>query len=209
MHVRALAASGVLSFDDFTLDLDPKTTVVVGPNGAGKSNLLRLPDLVTYGLVLAEHADADAHRVLERLLEARYRHIPDGPVRITLDLILSDPSERDLVTSFFQAAAITGLTRNWGGAENLAISRWALTEVASDRLSSLWEGRLTLDHPGHAGAPWRVSYEFTVAGTRYQWTLGHTPSPALLTRADPEPATVSQRALGPILLGKDVVHPPV
>lgn len=33
---------GVLSFDQFRLDLGQRITFVVGPNGAGKSNLTRL-----------------------------------------------------------------------------------------------------------------------------------------------------------------------
>ena len=51
MRLSAPSASGLLSFDEFRLTVDSRFTVLVGPNGAGKSNLLRLPDLVTTGLL--------------------------------------------------------------------------------------------------------------------------------------------------------------
>jgi len=47
----------VLSFDEFSLQVSERLTIVVGPNGAGKSNLARL-------LTICQHAvdAADAAR---------------------------------------------------------------------------------------------------------------------------------------------------
>jgi len=46
MEVRSVSACGILSFEEFHLDLNSQLTLIVGPNGAGKSNLGRLLEVV-------------------------------------------------------------------------------------------------------------------------------------------------------------------
>lgn len=41
-QIVRLSGAGILSFDEITMPLQERVTVIVGPNGAGKSNLTRL-----------------------------------------------------------------------------------------------------------------------------------------------------------------------
>jgi energy-coupling factor transporter ATP-binding protein EcfA2 len=209
MRLTGVSASGFLSFDDFSIELDPGLTVVVGPNGAGKSNLLRVPDLVLAGLSFSEGGDTEASAQLADVLEARHGGRADREVRLSVDLALTEPNERDLVTSFWQAAAYTALLQGMGGPENEDITSWVSEEITADRLSSLWEGTVSIAHAGHRDARWVASFEFDVSGTRYHWNVGHMSAPAHLVRASlPGTRTPArQDRLGRRLLGRDVTHP--
>jgi len=54
MEVRSVSACGILSFEEFHLDLNSQLTLIVGPNGAGKSNLGRLLEVVMAAIERSE-----------------------------------------------------------------------------------------------------------------------------------------------------------
>lgn len=64
MRITSLSGEGVLSFDQFALDLSERVTFVVGPNGAGKSNLTRLLAICLRAVESADRAAGDVDRLL-------------------------------------------------------------------------------------------------------------------------------------------------
>lgn len=192
------------------MELDPGLTVVVGPNGVGKSNVLRVPDLVLAAFLFSESSDTEAAAQLADALDARHLGCPDGPVQFGVDLALTESVERDLVTSFWQAAAYSALMQGYSGMENQDLTKWVSDEITADRLGPLWHGTLSVTHAGHRDARWGVSFEFDANGIRYRWTLGHMSGASQLMRASLHEthAPARQVRLGRMLLGRDVTHPP-
>jgi energy-coupling factor transporter ATP-binding protein EcfA2 len=200
----------LLSFDNFKLELDPKTTIIVGPNGAGKSNVLRVLDLVILGLQFAEVHSQDANAVMQSVLETRFCG-REGIIRIGLDLAITEDHEKDLITSFMQSAIYTALVGPLaGGPENLAIAQWISREVTSERLTALLQGCLRLTHPEQDDGQWEATYEFSVDGIPYLWHLGFTSLGGVLVRAHrPNPAVhPTIRPLVDRLLGGPQTQPP-
>ena len=72
MRICSVAARGVLSFGDFSLDLDCRLTAIVGPGGAGKSNLLRLIELCRRAIESADSDSRDLRAFMAAFLAARH-----------------------------------------------------------------------------------------------------------------------------------------
>ena len=66
MEVRSVSACGILSFEEFHLDLNSQLTLIVGPNGAGKSNLGRLLEVVMAAIERSEQDTPDTRKILDR-----------------------------------------------------------------------------------------------------------------------------------------------
>ena len=80
MRIKSLSGEGVLSFDQFKLDLSKQATFIVGPNGAGKSNLTRLLTICQLAVDSADGSAGDADRMLASFLAARHAGWQSPPI---------------------------------------------------------------------------------------------------------------------------------
>lgn len=148
MRITSLSGAGVLSFDQFGLDLGERVTFIVGPNGGGKSNLT--PRLLAICLRAIESGDVagDADRMLAAFRAARHAgsHSPGVEARVALRL--TDTAERELVTEFVRPM-VTGALTSRQPIRNMAeIDAWAEAEITRDKLRPLMEGEIVTSHPG-------------------------------------------------------------
>lgn len=176
MRITSLSGAGVLSFDQFGLDLSERITFVVGPNGAGKSNLARLLTICLRAVESGDGGAGDVDRLLASFLAARHVGSLSPGVEARVAVRLTDVGERELVTEFVRAM-VTGAITARRQVQNMAeIDAWAETEITEDKLRPLMEGEIVTSHPGTPDGRWQCAYEFTAPGFdqaehRYQWIL--------------------------------------
>jgi predicted ATPase len=72
VRITSLSGAGVLSYDQFRLDLSERVTFVVGPNGAGKSNMARLLTICQRAVESGDGGAGDVDRLLASFLAARH-----------------------------------------------------------------------------------------------------------------------------------------
>jgi energy-coupling factor transporter ATP-binding protein EcfA2 len=167
---------GVLSFDQFMLDLGERVTFVVGPNGAGKSNLTRLLTICLRAVDSGAGAAGDVDRLLASFLAAHHVGSQSPGVEARVAVRLTDMVERELVTEFVRAM-VTGALTARRQVQNIAeIDVWAEAEITEAKLRPLMEGEIVTSHPGTQDGRWQCAYEFTAPGFdqaehRYQWIL--------------------------------------
>lgn len=179
MRLTRVTVRNLLSFAEQELELNPGLVVIVGPNGAGKSNLVRLLALAGLALEWLEERSSgmpqpgrvhQAQSALASFAAGRHRGMPDG-ARLRLEVGLQlDRAELDDLACFVRAAIVSSaLSRQHNGQET--IEAWAEEQITSESLEALAHGALVVEHQGATDAPWSVSYEFTVDGTRFAWGL--------------------------------------
>lgn len=190
MRIVALSGAGVLSFDQFTLDLPDRVTVIVGPNGAGKSNLTRLVTMCQRAVDGADEASTDVDRLLASFLMARHANSPTSGLEARVAIELTDPVEQELMTEFVRAMA-TGAVIDRGQPQNIAdFDAWAEAEITTAKLMPLMAGEIVTSHPGTADGRWECAYEFTAPGRdgashRYRWILVGRQPGAIVDAATP------------------------
>jgi energy-coupling factor transporter ATP-binding protein EcfA2 len=176
VRVTSLSGAGVLSFDQFALNLNEKDTFVVGPNGAGKSNLARLLTICLRAIDSSDGAAGDVDRLLASFLAARHAGSQATGLEARVAVRLTDPAERELVTEFIRSL-VTGAIAARRQARNMAeIDAWAEAEITEEKLLPLMEGEIVTSHPGTQDGRWECAYEFTARGYdqnehRYRWVL--------------------------------------
>lgn len=180
MRMVSVSGAGVLSFDQFTMPLPERVTVVVGPNGAGKSNLARLLTICQRAIDSGDERPGDVDRLLTSFLMARHVNSPTSELEARVGIELTDSVERELVTEFVRAM-VTGAIFDRQYPQNAAdIEEWAEAEITETALAELMTGEIITRHPGTADGRWECAYEFTASGHdgqehRYRWILvgGH------------------------------------
>jgi predicted ATPase len=176
VRITLLSGLGVLSFDQFRLDLSERTTFVVGPNGAGKSNMARLLTICQRAVESGDGGAGDVDRLLASFLAARHVGSQSPDVEARVAVRLTDAVERELITEFVRAM-VTGAMTSRRQVQNMAeIDAWAEAEITEDKLQPLMEGEIVTSHPGTPDGRWQCAYEFTAPGFdqaehRYQWIL--------------------------------------
>ncbi len=188
MRITSVSGSGVLSFDQFTLDLGERVTFVVGPNGAGKSNLTRLLNICQRAVEGGDGGAGDVDRQLASFVAARHVFTQTPAIEARIAVRLTDPVERLLLVEFVRAM-VTGAILQRRQVQNMAeIDAWADADITEEKLAPLMEGEIVASHLGSQDGQWRCWYEFTATGHddsehRYRWHLLGWPS-AGITRAD-------------------------
>jgi energy-coupling factor transporter ATP-binding protein EcfA2 len=168
MRITSVSACGLLTFEDFHLDLDKRLTLIVGPNGAGKSNFDRLFEIAIRVIQSADRDSPDLGQMLQRYLGGRRAQLDDHGIEIRLAYQLTEVFERTLVTSFVRACAVANLVGNNVGFDTSGIENWA-DGITEDHLSQLFTGEIVVHHGGTPDAQWECGIEFEVAGVRYRW----------------------------------------
>lgn len=197
MRITSLSGMGVLSFDQFKLDLGERITFIAGPNGAGKSNLTRLLIIGQRAVESGDGGVGDVNRQLASFLGARHMGSQTQGIESRVAVRLTDAAERELITQFVRAM-VTGAIIGRRQIENLdQIDAWADAEITEDELRPLMEGEIVTSHPGTPDGQWRCVYEFTAIGHddlehTYQWTLLGWPQGTILRAEGERPVTGRQ-----------------
>jgi hypothetical protein len=176
MRITDISARGLLSFEDFALDLDSRITVVVGPNGSGKSNLGRVVELVRRAIESADRSSTQLEQTLAMFYAGRREFLPPHGIEVRVGFELTDEFERQLLVAFVQAAAAAALVGNTLGADTEAIETWVERQITVRRLTPLFRGALVVAHNGTSDAHWQVGVDFQIAGRgrkrrSYRWML--------------------------------------
>ena len=183
MRITSVSACGLLTFEDFHLDLDKRLTLIVGPNGAGKSNFDRLFEIVIRVIQTADRDSPDLRQMLQRFLGGRRAQLDDHGIEIRLGYTLTDHFEHILVTSFVRACAVANLVGNTTGFDTSGIENWA-DGIAEDLLNQLFTGEVVVHHAGTPGAEWECAIEFEVGAVGYRWELLGTRRDSLVQTAE-------------------------
>ena len=183
VRIKSISGAGVLSFDQFKLNLGKRLTFVVGPNGAGKSNMIRLLEIIRRAVECADGAAGNVDRMLASFLAARYVNSATPAVEARIAVTVTDDVERALVAEFVRATIVAAVIGH-GGFTNVAeIDEWAEKEITEAKLLPLMEGEIVASHAGTQDGRWKCVYEFTApdhdgSPQRYEWRLlGDQPAP--------------------------------
>jgi ABC-type Mn2+/Zn2+ transport system ATPase subunit len=203
VRITSVSGAGVLSFDQFKLDLSKRLTFVVGPNGAGKSNMTRLLEIVRRAVECADGAAGDVDRMLASFLTARYVNSKSPAIEARIGVTVTDDLERALMVEFARAGIVAGVIGH-GGFTNVAeIDEWAEKEITEATLRALMEGEIVASHPGTQDGRWKCVYEFTAADRdgslqRYEWRLLGDQPGAIVVAGQPVTGgrTIVQRIMG-------------
>lgn len=187
MRVTGIQAQELFSFDRLRLGGLPQTLVVVGPNGAGKTNLLRLLQVIEAGLDRAAGFSDPAYQSLMRFAASRRigadLAVPSG---VRLEIALTEPDERELLTRFVRGAVASSLLQGAPpGTDVAATIRWVRENVTDTLLNPLASGTVFVEFAETSAERWTVGYEFDAAGQQFRWVLDGVPSRgAILGAAD-------------------------
>lgn len=175
MRITSIGAHGLLSFDNFEINLPYRTTVIVGPNGAGKSNLGRILDLIRCAVDNAHRSTPARRRLLDAYFNGRRADSQREGIEVRLGYELTDEHERGLVVAFIRAAAEHSLLGQWQNADTFKIEDWTRRQITATKLAELFHGTLVLCHEGTADADWQIGLDFAVktrqARKPYRWWL--------------------------------------
>ena len=187
MRIEAIAIENFLSFEATTpVRLDPTLTVFVGPNGAGKTNLFhavravhdvvhRLATPFSPGLGITHNLPVPAwewHHI-------RHRGNDTRPSVISLDVTLTTPHERNLLTMFIVAAflhpqAIQEVitrehSRSVSPAGLRAFASW-LERHVPPAIEWMLTGQLTISSRD-GGERWECQYSGRIGADPFWWDL--------------------------------------
>jgi hypothetical protein len=118
---------------------------------------------------------------------------------VRLGITLTEPWERELLTSFVRAAVASSLLRDTAtNSDASAAIAWIRQHVSEAALAPLSSGVIVIDFVDAATGPWETGYEFEAGGERFRWVLeGQASRGALMRVADAGrgmfPATPSLR----------------
>jgi hypothetical protein len=168
--MTSASANGILTFEDFRLELDSHLTLIVGPNGAGKSNFGRLFEIVSRVIQTADGETPGLHHMLQRYLNGRRAGLDEQGIEIRLAYQLTEEFEKDLLTSFIRACSVSAVVGNNQGFDTSGIERWA-DGIQQGDLSELFVGEMVVHHGGTPDAQWECAIEFDVADISYRWEL--------------------------------------
>jgi energy-coupling factor transporter ATP-binding protein EcfA2 len=170
MRITSVSACGLLTFEDFHLDLDEHLTLIVGPNGAGKSNFDRLFEIVIRVIQAADRESPDLRQMLQRYLGGRRANLDDRGIEIRLAYQLTADFEKALLTSFVRTCVVATLLGNNFGFDTSGIEDWA-DGITEDHFVQLFLGELVVHHGGTPDAQWECAIEFGVEGVQYRWEM--------------------------------------
>jgi ABC-type molybdenum transport system ATPase subunit/photorepair protein PhrA len=172
MRITSLQIDGLLSFDRFTLALEPDRTIVVGPNGSGKSNLLRALDLIANGVTFADgDRGFPVGTTLDRYEQAHHVGSTSPVIMASIAIEMLEDDEQALFTSFFQSAMLSSALGSNSGPDLDPMLDWITRSITPQTLAPLFTGRVVVGHDGVLGGRWHASYHFDHAGTRYIWRV--------------------------------------
>lgn len=165
MKIWNMAAQGFMSFSQLDLRINPGATVVTGPNAVGKSNLGRILDVARQ--VVASHAGSAPDGRLD-VYERAPRH-GARRFRLTLDIELDQPWEKELVATFVRAAYAMGaiglpLFANRSPLPPDARDADARRRLDPDSVDLLHRGSLTIDYDEGAQVRWSASWRHSTTG---------------------------------------------
>jgi AAA domain len=147
VRVERIAVKNFLSFKDFVWDSpDTALNLIVGPNDAGKSNLLRAVRVVRDAL--------DQWGSRGQWEGSAHGPIPNRPFSVSLDVALTSPWERDVLTAFVAAGFCDErVQEGTGGPYKEPEARSRLSELLRQRIeefdcSWLFRGRLSVEYRG-------------------------------------------------------------
>jgi len=228
VRIKSISGAGVLSFDQFKLNLGKRLTFVVGPNGAGKSNMIRLLEIIRRAVECADGAAGNVDRMLASFLAARYVNSATPAVEARIAVTVTDDVERALVAEFVRATIVAAVIGH-GGFTNVAeIDEWAEKEITEAKLLPLMEGEIVASHAGTQDGRWKCVYEFTApdhdgSPQRYEWRLlgdqpgaimvvgqpvtGGSSIAKLITGSDTAPAAATVPVPGPFEFSKLLPRP--
>lgn len=182
MRITSVSACGLLTFEDFGIDLDKRLTLIVGPNGTGKSNFGCLFEIVACVIQAADRDSPDLRQALKRYLASSRSELDNHGIEIRLSFQLTEIYERELFVSFVRACAVAALLGNNYGFDTIGIEHWA-EGIVEDQLKSLFEGEIIVHHGGTPDAQWECGIEFESSGVRYFWEmLGSRPDSLVQTK---------------------------
>ena len=169
MRVTAVRATDLLSFDDLSLAIGPRLSVLVGPNGAGKTNVIRVIQLARLAVTFAANYSKDASQRLAVFAAARRGgHRQDGQASAGIGLEFDADDERRLIGQFIRAAIVSGVARDAQGRQPAPeVLGWIDRQVNDDELTPLLTGDVVVKLPRDAGESWEVAYRFTVDRASY------------------------------------------
>jgi energy-coupling factor transporter ATP-binding protein EcfA2 len=170
MEIRTVSACGILSFEEFHVDLDSRLTLVVGPNGAGKSNLGRLLEIVVGAVERSEQDTPDSRQLLDRYLSARRSKLDGCGIEVRLSYRLTESFEKEVVTSLIRACTVSALLGSNYGADTSGVEKWA-EGITEDELACLFEAEIVIHHGGTTDSQWECGVEFECAGTAFRWVI--------------------------------------
>jgi energy-coupling factor transporter ATP-binding protein EcfA2 len=179
VRITSLLGTGVLSFDQFRLDLSERVTFIVGPNGAGKSNLNRLLTICLRAVETGDGVTSNADQLLASFAAARHIGAQSPGIEARVSVKFTDAAEQALITQFVKAMAavmITGAEPDTDVVNYEVLDAWVNAEITEDMLWPLMKGEIVASHPGTEDGQWQCAYEFTAPGHdqaehRYRWTL--------------------------------------
>ncbi len=211
MRITNISATGLLSFEDFALDLDSRITVVVGPNGSGKSNLGRVVELVRRAVESADRNSTQLEQVLATFYAGRRAVLPVNGIEVRVGFELTDEFERQLVVAFVQAAAAAALVGNTSGADTEVIETWVERQITRRRLAHLFHGGLVVSNGGTPDAQWQVGVDFEITSSRrkhqsYRWMLRGNLTDAIVAVEDHRSINLYHEQLGDRLRGRPQVQ---
>jgi predicted ATPase len=170
MRITSVSACGLLTFENFRLDLDKRLTLIVGPNGSGKSNFGRLFEIVSRVIQSADRDSSGLQETLKRYLVSRRVELDEHGIEIRLTYQLTENFERELLASFVRACTVAALLDKNYGFDTSEIEDWADT-ITQDQLECLYRGEIVVHHGGTPDAQWECWIEFEIAGVLYLWGM--------------------------------------
>jgi OLD-like protein len=159
MHLTALSATSLLSFEELHLDLPVHLSVVVGPNGSGKTNLPRVARLMLQGVHAASTADFSG---LDRewSLSGWYG---SATFEARIGVVFDRDDERSLIEDWGRAAVVTHLR---GNTPSLAQRFDGFDPVLSPDLGGgelFATGELIIRRDPSSNPDWSVTWQTTTA----------------------------------------------
>jgi ABC-type ATPase involved in cell division len=174
VKITSIEAQGFLSLRDIQIaPIDDRLTVIVGPNAAGKSSVIRLLDLLVHLLAFSAGDQAAYGRLAVHRGAGATGGTGSYEARVGIEL--DQPSERQLLTQFVRAAAISTAiadSRNQQERRDPATIDAQISATATEELlAPLFAGRLVLGFSPQPTDTWSLAYEFTVNGAMFTYSL--------------------------------------
>lgn len=193
LQICGIHAQRFLSLADFHWgDLDPGLNVLVGPNGSGKTNILRVVGTVIEALAWTKRTSV----VAEPFTPGDYLALgtQEGRYDLGVDVMFNTQAERDLLTTYFQAAMLDmhsiqrmALPLSGGPQPQISPARLHMfaervsQAVAPNHLQPLFRGRIGLRCWARADREYLTYFAFGDKGAERYILLGPNPTDLFVT----------------------------